>query len=133
MGHLTGGEGQGESLSTFSLDPVLTPLNGGGMSRACLVHSSIPLLTSVHEGLLCGRQGRGVGDSTLHQPDAVSGLPLSLAGVRGQNGAYQPLGSSEIINMESSETDMVTHRGLGRIPGEDFISQVSERGRAFEA
>lgn len=72
-----------------------------------------------------------MGDSTLHQPDAVSGLPLSLAGVGGRNGAYQPSGSSEIINVEISETDTVTHRGLVRISGEDFISQVGELGRAF--
>lgn len=63
---------------------------------------------------------------TIKQPEVVFGHRLSLAGVGGRNGAHQPIGSSEMINVESSEKDWVTHRGwLGMFPGVG--------GRAFEA
>lgn len=51
---------------------------------------------------------------TIKQPEVVFGPRLSLAGVGGRNGAHQPIGSSEMINVESSEKDWVTHRGLVR-------------------
>lgn len=51
---------------------------------------------------------------TIKQPKVVFGHRLSLAGVGGRNGAHQPIGSSETINVESSEKDGVTHKGLVR-------------------
>lgn len=57
----------------------------------------------------------GARDVTTNQPDAVSGRSPSLAGAGDRNGAYQPLHSSEMVNVESSpKKDRVTHRGLIR-------------------
>lgn len=88
------------------------PLDGGRVDRAC---SGFTLLMNSNEGLSGCWHVHGARDATVNQPDVVSGRWPSLAGAGDRNGAYQPLDSSDMVNVESSpKKDRVTHRGLIR-------------------